>query len=153
LKKINADYKNVKLESEKLDNKTKKLEKQCQLLTTESTVVTEDGTRLAGTVNELTCAMTGHSEENDIFNEKTEELADYLSDSNNEAIGLREQTGFVIGQKVLLYDETVHRGQSRKLSLKYIGPYDVVAINGVNATLKKGHNSQELHVSRLKLFY
>jgi chromosome segregation ATPase len=114
LKKISEDYKNLKLENEKLGNKVKKLEKQCQSLKTESRVVTEERNTLAGIVNELTCAVTGHSEENDIFNEKIEELADSLSDCSNEAVGLKEQTEFVIGPEVLLYDETVLRGRSRK---------------------------------------
>jgi hypothetical protein len=50
-------------------------------------------------VDELTCVSTGHSKENDTFNEKIKELADSLSDSNNAARGWREQAEFVIGQK------------------------------------------------------
>jgi len=54
--------------------------------------VTEERTRLAGTVDELTCVLTGQGKENHILNEMIKELADSLSDSNNEAGGLRLQT-------------------------------------------------------------
>jgi len=50
------------------------------------------------------------------------------------------------GQKVLLFDETVHRGRSKKLSPQYVGPYDVLAVDGVNVTIKKGHTTQKVHV-------
>lgn len=59
----------------------------------------------------------------------------------------------VTGQKVLLHDETVRRGRSRKLSSQYIGPYEVLSVKGVNATIKKGRTTQLVHVNRLKPFY
>jgi hypothetical protein len=43
-----------------------------------------------------------------------------------------------VGQKVLLYDETVRRGRSQKLCPQYTGPFEVLSVNGVNATIKKG---------------
>lgn len=46
-------------------------------------------------------------------------------DKKTESMELRE------GDKVLLYDETVRRGRSRKLSSQWIGPYEVVAIDRV----------------------
>jgi hypothetical protein len=58
-----------------------------------------------------------------------------------------------VGQQVLLYDETVRRGRSRKLSPQYLGPYEVLSVNGVNATIKKGRTTQQVHVNRLKPFY
>jgi hypothetical protein len=58
-----------------------------------------------------------------------------------------------VGQRVLLYDETVRRGRSRKLSPQYIGPYEVLSVNGVNATIKKGRTTQQVHINRLKPFY
>ena len=58
-----------------------------------------------------------------------------------------------VGDKVLLYDETVRRGRSRKLSSQWIGPYEVVEVNKVNATIKKGHKLIKVHVNRLKPFY
>jgi hypothetical protein len=57
------------------------------------------------------------------------------------------------GQQVLLYDETVRRGRSKKRSPQYIGPYEVLSVNGVNATIKKGRTTQQVHVNRLKPFY
>jgi len=55
-----------------------------------------------------------------------------------------------VGDKVLLYDETVRRGRSRKLSAQWIGPYEVIEVDRVNATIKKG---QKVHINRLKPFY
>jgi predicted ribonuclease toxin of YeeF-YezG toxin-antitoxin module len=36
------------------------------------------------------------------------------------------------GDKALLYDETVRRGRSKKLSSQWIGPYEVVAVDKVS---------------------
>ena len=52
------------------------------------------------------------------------------------------------GQKILLFDETIHRGRSKKLS-----PYDVLAVGGVNVTIKKGRTTQKVHVNRVRPFY
>lgn len=57
------------------------------------------------------------------------------------------------GDRVLLFDESVRRGRSKKLSAQWIGPYIVLAVNGVNATIKRGRNSVKVHVNRLKPFY
>jgi hypothetical protein len=57
------------------------------------------------------------------------------------------------GQKVLLYDETVRRGRSRKLSPQFIGPYEVLKVEGVNVTIKRGRTAQKVHVNRVKPFY
>jgi transposase InsO family protein len=59
---------------------------------------------------------------------------------------------FQAGEKVLLYDETVRRGRSRKLCSQWLGPYEIVSIDKVNATIKKGRHSQKVHVNRLKHF-
>ena len=48
-----------------------------------------------------------------------------------------------IGQKVLLFDETVRRGRSKKPSPQYIGPYEVLAVEGVNVTIRKGRTTQK----------
>jgi len=37
-----------------------------------------------------------------------------------------------VGDKVLLFDETVRRGRSRKLSAQWIGPYNVTKGGGQN---------------------
>jgi len=58
-----------------------------------------------------------------------------------------------VGNKVLLYDERVRRGRSRKLSSQWIGLYDVVELNKVNATIRKGRKLIKVHVNRLKPFY
>ena len=58
-----------------------------------------------------------------------------------------------VGDKILLYGGTVRRGRSRNLSSQWIGPYEVVELNKVNATINKGCKLIEVHVNRLKLFY
>jgi transposase InsO family protein len=57
------------------------------------------------------------------------------------------------GDKVLLFDESVRRGRSRKLSTQWVGPYVVLEVTGVNATIKKGRNAIKVHVNRLKPFF
>jgi len=57
-----------------------------------------------------------------------------------------------MGQKVLLFDETVRRGRSKKLNPQYIGPYEVLAVDGVNVTIRKGRTKQKVHVNRIKPF-
>ena len=42
-----------------------------------------------------------------------------------------------VGDKVLLFDESVRGGRSRKLSAQWVGPYVVLRVDGVNATIKK----------------
>jgi hypothetical protein len=61
---------------------------------------------------------------------------------------------FEIGDKVLLYDESVRRGRSKKLSALWIGPYTIIKkISDVNYTIQKGKNKQTIHANRLKYFY
>lgn len=60
---------------------------------------------------------------------------------------------FKPGDLVLLYDETVRRGRSKKLSNKWIGPYEIIQADNVNAVIKKGRKTQKVHVNRLKPFY
>lgn len=60
---------------------------------------------------------------------------------------------FQIGDKVLLYDETVRRGRSKKLDASWIGPYEILMKNSdVNYTIKKGRTVLRTHENRLKLF-
>lgn len=63
------------------------------------------------------------------------------------------QIAVKVGDRVLLFDESVRRGRSKKLSAQWIGPYTVLAVDGVNATIKRGRNSIKVHVNRLKPFY
>ena len=58
-----------------------------------------------------------------------------------------------VGDKVLLFDENVRRGRSRKLSAQWVGPYVVLAADGVNATIKRGRSAIKVHVNRLKPFF
>jgi hypothetical protein len=63
------------------------------------------------------------------------------------------QIALQVGDKVLLFDESVRRGRSRKLGAQWVGPYVVTAVEGVNATIKRGRNLVKVHVNRLKPFY
>ena len=58
-----------------------------------------------------------------------------------------------VGQKVLISDETVLWGRSRKLSPQYLGPYEVLAVEGVNVTIKKGRSTQKVHVNRVRPYH
>jgi hypothetical protein len=64
-----------------------------------------------------------------------------------------EEPSFKTGDKVLLYDETVRRGRSRKLCSQWLGPYDIISVDKVNATIKKGKRIQKVHLNRLKPFH
>ena len=58
-----------------------------------------------------------------------------------------------VGDKVLLFDETVRRGRSRKLSTQWIGPYTITETDEVNVTIAKGCKLTKVHINRLKPFY
>jgi len=58
-----------------------------------------------------------------------------------------------VGQKVLIFDETVRRGRSKKLSPQFIGPHDVLAVERVKVVIKRGRNTQKIHVNRVKPYY
>ena len=60
---------------------------------------------------------------------------------------------FKIGDKVLLYDESVRRGRSKKLESPWVGPYTIIELHNVNAKIKKGRSCQTVHLNRLKYFY
>jgi len=58
-----------------------------------------------------------------------------------------------VGDKVLLYDETMRRGRSKKLDSLWAGPYTVIQKNSeVNYTIKMGRKTLLTHVNRLKNF-
>jgi hypothetical protein len=63
------------------------------------------------------------------------------------------QTKPQVGDKALLFDETVRRGRSRKLSAQWVGPYTITEINKVNAVITMGRRSTKVHINRLKPFY
>jgi len=55
---------------------------------------------------------------------------------------------------VLLHDEKLHRGRSSKLSPPYIGPYEIIFVDGVNITLQLRRNKTlKVHANRLKPFF
>jgi ribosomal protein S25 len=56
------------------------------------------------------------------------------------------QTKLQVGEKVLLFDETVRQGISRKLSAQWVGPYTITEINKVNATIARGRSSTKVHI-------
>jgi hypothetical protein len=58
-----------------------------------------------------------------------------------------------VGDKVLLHDETLRRGRSKKLSNQWIGPYEVIGVEKVNAIIKRGRRVQKVHINRLKPLY
>ena len=60
---------------------------------------------------------------------------------------------FQMGDTVLLYDETIRRGRSKKLKSKWIGPYTIIEKhNDVNYTIKMGRKIIHVHANRLKSF-
>jgi hypothetical protein len=62
-----------------------------------------------------------------------------------------EELQIEVGDKVLLYDENVQRGRSKKFCSQWLGPYEVISKKGANATIKKGKRIQNVHLNRLKL--
>jgi len=60
---------------------------------------------------------------------------------------------FRVGDKVLLHDETVRRGRSKKLESQWIGPYAIIKkISDVNYVIKGGRKTLRVHANRIKTF-
>jgi len=60
---------------------------------------------------------------------------------------------FKTGDKVLVYDETLRRGRSKKLEALWTRPYTIIEKNSeVNYTIKRGKKTSRMHVNRLKPF-
>jgi len=57
-----------------------------------------------------------------------------------------------VGDKVLLFDDTVRGGRYRNLSAQWIGPYTITEIDKVNAKITRGRKSTKVHVNGLKPF-
>lgn len=56
--------------------------------------------------------------------------------------------------RVLLYNESVRRGRSKKLEQQWVGPYTVLEkISPVNYIIKMGNKRYTVHANRLKHFY
>ena len=61
---------------------------------------------------------------------------------------------FAIGAKVLLHDEKLRPSRSAKLTQPYIGPYEIIAVDDVNVTLKLPKDKTlKVHANRLKPFF
>jgi hypothetical protein len=60
-----------------------------------------------------------------------------------------KQTKLQVGEKVLLFYETVRQGRSRKLNAQWIGPYIITEMDKVNATITRRRKSTRVHVNRL----
>ena len=63
------------------------------------------------------------------------------------------QTNLQVGDKVLLFDETVRRVSWRKLIAQWVGPYSITEINKVNGTTARGRRSTKVNTNRLKPLY
>jgi len=64
-----------------------------------------------------------------------------------------KETQFKVGDKVLVYDETLRRGRSKKLESLWTGPYTILEKNSnVNYTIKRGRKAIRMHPNKLKLF-
>ncbi|KAM0735103.1 Retrovirus-related Pol polyprotein from transposon 17.6 [Formica fusca] len=60
---------------------------------------------------------------------------------------------FKVGDKVLMHDETLRRGRSKKLEPLWTGPYVIIEKNSdVNYTIKKGRKAVRMHINKLKPF-
>ena len=61
---------------------------------------------------------------------------------------------FKIGQQVLVKDESVRIGRSKKLEAPYVGPYEIVKIEGPNLLLRtKRSKTMKIHANRAKPFF
>ena len=58
-----------------------------------------------------------------------------------------------LGDKVLLFDDTLRRGRSHKLSAQWIDPYTITEIDKDNVSITRGRKVTKVHVNRLKTFY
>jgi len=60
---------------------------------------------------------------------------------------------FKVGDKILLYDETIRRGRSKKLESQWIGPYTITKkLSDVNYEIKGGRKTIRVHANRIKPF-
>jgi len=81
---------------------------------------------------------------------KTINTTSFHPESNG---GLERVHRVRVVDKVLLFDESVRRGRSKKLGAKWIGPYVFLTVEGVNATITRGKEAVKVHTNRLKPFY
>lgn len=61
---------------------------------------------------------------------------------------------FKVGDQVLVKDESVRRGRSKKLEAPYIGPYEIIGIEEPNLIVRtKRCKELKIHANRAKLFF
>ena len=68
-------------------------------------------------------------------------------DNNTEEIQLN------VRDKVLLYSKIVRIGRSKNLRSPWIGPYEIVAIYKIYATIKKGRKLQKVPKNQYYAFF
>jgi len=59
---------------------------------------------------------------------------------------------FKIGDKILLQDETLRRGRSKKLEAPWTGPYCIEKISDVNYKIQIKRKTVCVHANQLKSF-
>jgi len=60
---------------------------------------------------------------------------------------------FKVGDKVLLHDEIIRRGRSKKLESQWVGPYTITAkLSYVNCEIKGERKTTRVHANRIKPF-
>jgi len=61
---------------------------------------------------------------------------------------------FKMGEQVLVRDENVRRGRSKKLEALYVGPYEIVGIERRNLLLRtRRSKTLKIHANQAKLFF
>jgi hypothetical protein len=61
---------------------------------------------------------------------------------------------FEVGSFVLVKDESVDRGRSKKLEAAYIGPYEVIRIEGPNFVVRTRRKKEtKVRANRVLLFF
>jgi len=89
---------------------------------------------------------TVHQQAHKRLIERKEESSEYYDKTAG-------QSKLKAGDKVLLFDETVGCGRSRKLSAQWLVPYTIPEIHKVNATIARGRKLVKVKINRLEPFY
>lgn len=64
-----------------------------------------------------------------------------------------KKTTYEVGNKILLYDEMVRRGRSKKLDTMWTGPYEIITNHAnISYTKKNRRKTLRTHANRLKLY-
>ena len=82
-----------------------------------------------------------------------EQLQSARERSNKDCDKKARRIDFKAGDKILLYEESVRRGRSKKPESKWIGPYRIIKRNSsVNYAIQKGKKTLLTHENRLEHF-